>query len=546
MDHSAPRAPRNSRDSLATRLVLFVFLSAFVTALAMTAIAVHSTYSSLRARVDRSFPARLERSAVRLAELVDASGKELSQLASEPSLSDIADGRYSGGGAGMRIHHVLTQGHRFDALLLTDAKGSTLAAAFKPTLGSGVVESVVASASGPVSLVGNTVVISVVIRDHGEGSSSILRGVISARALEGALSGNRGPEGEAVYLVNRAGQVIADAPGAWPAWSFPDVVMEGDPALGVLEFQSRDGTRALAQALPLPFLSGALVVAQPFDDALAPVFALLTRMLMADLVIALLFSACALRISRAVVRPLEALTDGARRITRGELDVSFPDAVSRDEVGLLTHAFNEMARRLRGNHAELEEQHGELLEKNQALQDANELLEQLVITDSLTKLHNHRFFQEALLREIKRVNRTKEPLALLLLDIDDFKRLNDRYGHAAGDEILIRIAQILNESVRESDILARYGGEEFVVLATGTDLEGACALAEKVRQSVSESSFVLHDEERSMIRTTVSIGVAEYLGDRKSFFQAADQALYSAKGSGKDCVVAADADQTPN
>ncbi len=545
MGHSGPRAPRNSRDSLATRLVLFVFLSAFVTALAMTAIAVHSTQSSLRARIDRSFPVRLERSAVRLAELVDTAGKELRQLASERSLLDIANGRSSGGAAGMRVHHVLTQGRRFDALLLSDSGGSTLAAAFKPTLGGGVVESVVASVSEPVSLVGNTVVISVVIRNEADEGSAILRGVISARALEGALASIRGPGGEAVYLVGGAGQVIADAPGAWPAWSFPAGVMEGDPSLGVHEFQSRDGTHALAQAMPLPFLSGALVVAQPVDDAMAPAYALLTRMLMADLLIALLFSACALRIARAVVQPLEALADGARRITRGELDVSFPDAPGRDEVGLLTHAFNEMAGRLRGNQAELEGHHAALLEKNQALQDANELLEQLVITDGLTKLHNHRFFQDQLTREIKRVSRTQEPLSMLLLDIDDFKRLNDRYGHAAGDEILIRIAQILNESVRESDILARYGGEEFVVLATGTDLVGACALAEKIRQSVSESSFVLHDEERPIIRTTISIGVAEYLGDRKSFFQAADQALYSAKGSGKDCVVAAGAEDLP-
>jgi diguanylate cyclase len=292
-------------------------------------------------------------------------------------------------------------------------------------------------------------------------------------------------------------------------------------------------------------LAGRLVVAQPFEDAFAPVFSLLTRIFIADLLIVLIFSALAIKITRTVVRPIEALAECARLISRGDLDVSLPQATGRDEVALLTHAFTDMAQRLRGNQADLEQQHGQLREQNQALQDANEVLEQLSITDGLTKLHNHRYFQEALLREIKRVGRTREPLAMLLIDLDDFKKLNDQYGHAAGDEILIRIAQILNESVRESDILARYGGEEFVVLATGTELDGACALAEKIRQCIGESSYVLHDEHRSIVRATVSIGVAEYLGDRKSFFQAADQALYSAKGAGKDCVTAAGAERTP-
>src|SRR5262249_30591782 len=153
-------------------------------------------------------------------------------------------------------------------------------------------------------------------------------------------------------------------------------------------------------------------------------------------------------------------------------------------------------------------------------------------------LHNHRYFQEALAREIKRVARSGEPLSILLADIDDFKALNDRFGHAAGDALLVRIARVLNESVRESDVLARYGGEEFVVLATSTDLEGAIFLAEKVRTAVVESAMRAGDE-TSAPPVTLSIGVAEFAGDRKRFFDAADRALYRAKGAGKNCVMAA-------
>jgi diguanylate cyclase (GGDEF)-like protein len=125
---------------------------------------------------------------------------------------------------------------------------------------------------------------------------------------------------------------------------------------------------------------------------------------------------------------------------------------------------------------------------------------------------------------------------MLLVDLDDFKQLNDRLGHAAGDELLAGIARILNQSVRATDLLARYGGEEFVVLTPDTDLQGAYHLAEKIRTAVAESPFVL-DESLRPVRVTVSIGVAQFAGNRKSFFRAADRALYRAKDHGKNCVV---------
>ena len=128
---------------------------------------------------------------------------------------------------------------------------------------------------------------------------------------------------------------------------------------------------------------------------------------------------------------------------------------------------------------------------------------------------------------------------MLVCDIDDFKRLNDRQGHKAGDELLVGLARILNESIRENDFLARYGGEEFVVLTPVTDAEGAVALAEKVRRAVEESSFILGDS-KQLTRVTLSIGVAAYKGNRRAFFEAADQALYRAKAAGKNCVVAAE------
>ena len=242
-----------------------------------------------------------------------------------------------------------------------------------------------------------------------------------------------------------------------------------------------------------------------------------------------------------MVKPIEVLSDGARRIAQGDFDLEIPEPSANDEVGLLTRTFNDMMRRLRGYQSEIEAANRSLTERNVELQQAKETFEQLSITDGLTRLHNHRFFQDHLTREIKRVTRSGEPLSMLLVDIDDFKRLNDRLGHAAGDELLVGMAQIMSETVRDSDLVSRYGGEEFVVVASNTEIRGAYKLAEKLRTSIAERSFVLDDSLRPA-RITVSIGVAQYQGDRKTFFADADRALYRAKAHGKNCVVVDDPD----
>jgi diguanylate cyclase (GGDEF)-like protein len=220
----------------------------------------------------------------------------------------------------------------------------------------------------------------------------------------------------------------------------------------------------------------------------------------------------------------------------GHSELELPMVSSRDEIGMLTRTFNDMIQQQRAQREEIEETNRSLKDRNHRLQQMNEVLNQLSITDGLTKLHNHRFFQDQLTREIRRVERSGEPLSMLLIDIDDFKRLNDRQGHSAGDEILKRIADIMNSTLRGSDLCARYGGEEFVILAPGTDTQGAYLLAEKVRTAIAEQSFIVDDSLRPT-RVTVSAGVAAFKGNRKLFFDKADQALYRAKADGKDCVV---------
>jgi diguanylate cyclase (GGDEF)-like protein len=315
----------------------------------------------------------------------------------------------------------------------------------------------------------------------------------------------------------------------------PIAELAPDRAPEVREYTDASGDRLIASARALGMLDWLVVVEEPLSRAFEPVVSVITRLVVIDVGIILLFSFLAFQITVAIVRPIEALSEGARRISQGELDVEIPATHSHDELGVLTRAFNDMARELRKNQLEIETANEKLLEQNRTLQQNNEVLEQLSITDGLTKLHNHRFFQDHLTREMKRVTRTGEPLSILVIDIDDFKRLNDRLGHAAGDEVLMRMASVMNAAIRESDLLARYGGEEFAVVAANTDLLGALTLAEKVRAAVAETSYIVDGSMRPT-RVTVSIGVAQYKGDRKAVFQAADRALYRAKAEGKNCV----------
>ena len=282
-----------------------------------------------------------------------------------------------------------------------------------------------------------------------------------------------------------------------------------------------------------------LVAEAEHARAFAPAIAITNQIFVVDVCIILLFSVLAYKITQAIMQPIDALSRGARRIAEGHVDYEIPTpANDNDELGLLIQAFNGMMQKLRSSQNKIKQDHMRLAEKNEELQRANEILAQLSITDGLTKLHNHRYFQDHLTREIKRVSRTEAPLALIILDIDDFKLLNDTHGHAAGDEVLVILAGIMNDSARESDLIARYGGEEFVILMPNTDLAGAVHLAEKIRMAVESTRLIIGDTVKP-VNATISLGVAVFTGSRRGFFTEADKALYQAKAAGKNCVVIA-------
>jgi diguanylate cyclase (GGDEF)-like protein len=163
------------------------------------------------------------------------------------------------------------------------------------------------------------------------------------------------------------------------------------------------------------------------------------------------------------------------------------------------------------------------------------------ITDELTGLANHGHFQDRLNAEIELVRRYNQALSLILLDIDNFKKVNDTYGHQQGDLVLKHVARVLRESSRETDTTARYGGEELALILPHTDLQGAHAMAERVREAIESLRVPRLDQEGSL-QVTASIGVAcSAHGDRHLMIAEADRALYEAKRLGKNRTVLAEA-----
>ncbi len=161
---------------------------------------------------------------------------------------------------------------------------------------------------------------------------------------------------------------------------------------------------------------------------------------------------------------------------------------------------------------------------------------ELAITDGLTGLYVQRYYKERVRDEVFRALEHNLPLSLLMIDVDDFKSYNDRYGHLVGDRVLKVVAQVLKETVRTVDLVARYGGEEFSVLLLKTPGIGAKTVAERIREKVAEQEIIAAGQTTHI---TVSIGVAELTSsykDVESFIRPADQALYQAKANGKNCV----------
>lgn len=225
-------------------------------------------------------------------------------------------------------------------------------------------------------------------------------------------------------------------------------------------------------------------------------------------------------LARSVLRMTRALAECSARLADGDLSCRLP-ATRGDELGQVARAFNAMAERIQ--------------EVQQALQD-------LATHDGLTGLLNRRAFEQRLSEELERSRRYHHPCALMIIDADHFKRINDRYGHPVGDEVLRALASRIRQHIRPTDRAGRYGGEEFAVLLPETDRAEAVEVAERIRAGVAHAPLALVDD--TPVGITVSVGVTAYPEDAASeeaLIEAADRLLYSGKEAGRDRVLPAPA-----
>ena len=176
----------------------------------------------------------------------------------------------------------------------------------------------------------------------------------------------------------------------------------------------------------------------------------------------------------------------------------------------------------------------DIASNRKALESANDELARLSRTDKLTQLNNRGYWEECLIKEFNRYQRYRHTCSLIMFDIDHFKKVNDTYGHQAGDEVIKTVAQILTNCLRTTDTAGRYGGEEFGVILSDTDAQGAMVFAERLRTQIED--LTVHHEDLS-INFTISLGISELspgCKGYKAWLEESDQALYQSKHKGRN------------
>ncbi|MBC3273350.1 MULTISPECIES: diguanylate cyclase [Pseudomonas] len=330
-------------------------------------------------------------------------------------------------------------------------------------------------------------------------------------------------DGKVLYPEALMGQQLAVNDAAAPGWS------------------AGHGYLTSMVTVPTPSgtaLSWSIAIRQPLETALQPARLLLYELLLLGVSAAVVFALVAYYLALHLSRPIEQLARAAKQVQNNQTGARFQLQHPVREIAQLGQSIDAMTQSLLGKERELQEANASLeatvAQRTAALTQANAELLSLATHDGLTGVYNRRRFDEKISEYVLLSRRTGRPFALLLIDADHFKRINDTYGHAIGDEVLQQLAQLIQSSVRTTDFVARYGGEEFAVLLPEiAQPDTPEVVAEKIRAAVAQAQFP------GVGQVTVSIGLG--LADpadntHTALIKRVDQQLYQAKAAGRNQV----------
>ncbi|MFS2159411.1 diguanylate cyclase [Pseudomonas sp. Pseusp122] len=302
-----------------------------------------------------------------------------------------------------------------------------------------------------------------------------------------------------------------------------------------------DGYLTSVVVVPTPSNSGLawyIVVRQPLDIALEPAHILFYKLLLLGVVAAIGFGLVAYYLALSLSRPIEQLARSAKLVQDQQPGAQFPQDHAITEIAQLGHSINGMTDSLLGKERELQEANASLEAtvalRTAALTQANAELRQLATHDALTGVYNRRRLDEKLAECSQLFQRTGRPFALLLIDADHFKRINDTHGHAIGDEVLQQLARLIQANIRSTDFVARYGGEEFAVLLPEASAPySPDFVAENIRAAIAGAPFASVGQ----VTVSVGIGVARSAdSNTMALIKRADEQLYQAKHKGRNRV----------
>ncbi|WP_167373538.1 sensor domain-containing diguanylate cyclase [Shewanella bicestrii] len=356
--------------------------------------------------------------------------------------------------------------------------------------------------------------------------------------IESALARSEQQTGIDVQILSRDNGILY--PQVSANQSIPQDLLPKDNSSQLILWP--DGHEYLTGVTPLKStlmdpLGWRIVVRIPKNIALQEIAQLQRQLLWVSVIAVLLCLWFVYRMSISMSLPLERLIAVTRAIQAGDQRVKFPKSNGLIEISFLIDAIQKMTFSLLSHEKSLVEMNQTLehkvQERTKELESVNQELERLSRRDPLTDLHNRRSVAEHIDNEFTRLKHFGLSYAIMMVDIDHFKKVNDTYGHETGDMVLVEVARILSQAVRKADLVARYGGEEFLIILTGTESADALVMAEKIRATIemTELTMVKH--------VTASIGVSCVEQTDQSAYDVvrrADSALYLAKTTGRNKV----------